>query len=122
MRSVVTGGSPVARFDIPDDVSVLSIEHDQDVVPMLEGRENPDRPNWVTVERDASDSEVLAQPDKGYTVGEVHGTAVYAETGAVVDRSDDPSVAAWREANAQFLAGDTYGETRVDRYLLGAGQ
>lgn len=120
VRSVVTGGSPVARFHIPDDVSVLSIEHDQDVVPMLEGRENPDRPNWVTVERDASDSVELA--DEGYTVGAVHGTGVYAETGAVVDGSEDPSIAAWREANEHFLAGDRYGEPRVDRYRLEAGQ
>lgn len=120
VRSVVTGGSPVARFDIPDDVSVLSIEHDQDVVPMLEGRENPDRPNWVTVERDASGSEVLAEPDKGYTVGAVHGTGVYAETGVEIDGSTDPSLAAWREANAQFLAGDAHGAPQVDRYRLEA--
>jgi hypothetical protein len=104
VQSVVTGGSPIARFDIPDSVSVLSLEHDQDAVPMLEGRENPDRANWVTVERDLGTVRDGVLPQA--SVGAAHGTGVYAETGAMVDRSDDPSVRAWREGVEQFFTGD----------------
>lgn len=104
VQSVVTGGSPIARFDIPDSVSVLSLEHDQDAVPMLEGRENPDRPNWVTVERSLGTVRdgVLLEA----SVGAAHGTGVYAETGAMVDGSDDPSVRAWRDGADRFFTGD----------------
>jgi hypothetical protein len=104
VQSVVTGGSPIARFDIPGSVSVLSLEHDQDAVPMLEGRENPDRANWVTVERDLGTVRDGVLPEA--SVGAAHGTGVYAETGAIVDRSDDPSVRAWREGVEQFFTGD----------------
>ncbi|WP_149203664.1 hypothetical protein [Actinotalea subterranea] len=108
VRSIVTGGSPIARFDIPPDVSVLALEHDQDPVPMLEGRENPDRPNWVTVERDVSGVEGLHGP------GDAHGTGVYQSTGAQVDSSNDPSIRAWQEQNERFFTGDA----TVDRYQI----
>ena len=39
---VVTAGSPVATSGIPDDVSVLSLENTGDVVPLLDGEQNPD--------------------------------------------------------------------------------
>lgn len=104
VQSMVTGGSPIARFDIPDSVAVLALEHDQDAVPMLEGRENPDRAGWVTVERDLGTVREGVLPDA--SVGAAHGTDVYAETGALVDASDDPSVRAWLAAQRQFLSGD----------------
>lgn len=100
VRSVVTGGSPIGRFDLPEEVSVLSLEHEQDIVPMLDGAANPDRPHWVTVRRDlppgATDEEpVLAS----------HGTDRYLTTAELVDSSTDPSIEAWRQANADFLTG-----------------
>ena len=100
VTSVVTAGSPIARIDIPDTVSVLSLEHNEDVVPMLEGRENPDRPNWVTVESDAG--AIVETRD----LTEAHGTRTYAGTGELVDQSDDPSLVAWREQNAGFFTGE----------------
>lgn len=112
VRSVVTGGSPIARFDIPSDVAVLSLEHDQDAVPMLEGRENPDRANWVTVERDLGTAKNGVLPEA--SVGAAHGTDVYAQTGAMVDASSDPSVQAWRDGNQQFFTGEPGSVTRWD--------
>jgi hypothetical protein len=112
VRTVVTGGSPIARFDIPADVSVLSLEHGQDAVPMLDGRKNPDRTNWVTIKRDLGTVQdgVLPVP----SVGAAHGTEVYAQTGALVDVSDDPSVQVWRDRAQQFLSGQAGGVTRWD--------
>lgn len=114
VQAVVTGGSPIARFAIPDSVAVLSLEHDQDAVPMLEGRENPDRSTWVTVERDLSQAPTgqhdpenpdRSQPALPRDVGAAHGTDVYAQTGAMVDASTDPSVRAWLEQQRSFFDG-----------------
>lgn len=114
VQSVVTGGSPIARFDIPPSVQVLALEHDQDVVPMLDGRENADRPNVVTVERDVDASELTVGTP--YTGGlqenlspgptAAHDNRLYAQTGALVDSSTDPSVQAWRSDQEQFFSGD----------------
>jgi hypothetical protein len=114
VTSVVTGGSPIARFGIPASVSVLALEHQQDAVPMLEGRGNPDRPNWVTVERSLPSTGYSvpntqlpgAELERGSSVSEAHDTAVYAETGRQVDESGDPSVRRWLEAQDGFFTGD----------------
>ncbi|MBC7372890.1 MAG: hypothetical protein H7323_02730, partial [Frankiales bacterium] len=49
---VFAGGSPIARFEIPADIPVLALEHEQDPVPRSEGRDNPDLPHLTTVHRD----------------------------------------------------------------------
>ncbi|WP_028050726.1 hypothetical protein [Cellulomonas sp. URHD0024] len=113
VEAVVTGGSPIARFDIPPSVSVLALEHNQDVVPMLDGHENPDRPNVVTVNRDVPESRLTvatpyshggtAELDPGPTAA--HDNRLYAQTGALVDSSTDPSVAAWRSDTEKFFGG-----------------
>ncbi len=103
VRSVVTGGSPIARIDVPDDVSVLSVENAQDLVPRLEGASNPDRPNWITVTRDLDDSEGV-DPDTGYnTLGAAHLTARYAATGRAIDASTSETIERWRAQNAEFF-------------------
>lgn len=99
VRSVVTAGSPIGRFDLPEDVSVLSLEHEQDVVAMLDGSANPDRPHWVTVRRD------LPATEEGGSLLASHGTDRYVDTAALVDSSADASIAAWRRANEVFLTG-----------------
>lgn len=50
---LVTGGSPIARFDIPESVNVLAFEFDGDPIARLDGRDNPDQANWTTVSGDA---------------------------------------------------------------------
>lgn len=108
VTSVVTGGSPIARIDIPDSVSVLAVEHGSDVVPKLDGRDNPAKDNWVTVTRDVPASELATDPT---LVGGVHGTGHYTDTGRMIDGSTDPSVQAWRAKNDPFLTGQ--GTTRL---------
>jgi hypothetical protein len=116
VRGVVTGGSPIARFEIPDTIGVLALEHEQDAVPMLEGRDNPDRPGWLTVTRalPAEDYEVQSPvaPDNpaattgvGAGIGSAHTAAVYAETGRRIDNSDNPSITRWRADQAAFFSG-----------------
>ncbi|WEV77867.1 hypothetical protein O9K63_14925 [Janibacter cremeus] len=98
---VVTAGAPVAGLDVPDDVSVLSLEHTEDPVAGLDGADNSDREDWVTVERRVAD---LLGPDDGAT--DAHATELYAQTARLVDESDDPSLAAWRAGADAFLDGE----------------
>ncbi len=101
-RAVVTAGSPTAIQQAPDGVQVLSLEHDGDPFPTLEGAANPDLPNWVTVR---------AEPG-----GTPHDADAYARTGALVDASDDPSLIDATAALEPFLAMDE--TTTVSRSQL----
>lgn len=104
---VVTAGSPVARYRVPDAVSVLSLEHADDVVPALDGADNPDRRTWVTVRRASGAPRSPAG---------AHGLDRYAGTAAIVDVSADPSLVAWRAALAPFVAGP--GVTALQRVVV----
>lgn len=97
IRSVYTAGSPIARFDIPDDVSVLSLEYEEDVVPKLDGRDNPSQSNWLTV------NDSLGDEDVDPNVGDAH-TSYYDELGADLDASDAAEIARWRADNAEFFS------------------
>lgn len=101
-RAVVTAGSPTATQQAPDGVQVLSLEHDGDPFPALEGAQNPDLPEWATVR---------AEPD-----GTPHDADSYARTGALVDASDDPSLVDATAALEPFLAMDE--TTTVSRFQL----
>lgn len=59
------GGDPQDLRDTAPDISVMSLEHAQDVVPKLDGVDNPDRPNWTTVTRELSDAEGTAGDRSG---------------------------------------------------------
>lgn len=98
---VVTSGAPVATVGVPEDVSVLSLEHAEDLVPGLEGEDNPDRESWVTVQRAVADE---LGPDARAT--QAHHVGHYAETARLVDASDDPSLASWRRGASDFLDGE----------------
>lgn len=96
---IVTGGSPVARFDIPAAVQILSIEHDQDPIPRLEGEANPERSSWITVNRDVSD--VMSEPSAFGS----HSGRLYSDTGMRVDASEDVSVRSYLEGAQPFFLG-----------------
>ncbi|MFI7585948.1 hypothetical protein ACIB24_02595 [Spongisporangium articulatum] len=100
---VVVSGAPVAQFDVPDDVQVLALEHQQDPTPRLDGADNPDRPNWITVERDLS-ADPFVEAAHGRRPLIAHHQAVYGSTATALDASTDPSLAHWRAGAAAFLA------------------
>lgn len=104
ITSVVTGGSPIGRFDIPSDVSVLSLEHDQDIVPKVDTADNPDEPNWITVKRELSDDEGTQDGQRGPMAA--HSIANYRTTGQEIDNSNAASIEHWREQNEQFFSDD----------------
>ena len=102
VHDVVTAGSPVGRFPVPDDVHVLSLEHTSDPVPRLDGVDNPDRPHWTTVRTDVRDR--LADEVRGLPTA-AHDMDEYTGTGRAVDRSSDPALVRVRERLAPFLGG-----------------
>lgn len=67
---VVTAGAPIGRLvgGLPTGVKVLALENKHDIVPHLDGRENPDRRNVTTVTTNRGDRTVLGNHGlpKGY--------------------------------------------------------
>jgi len=115
---LVTAGSPIALSEVPDAVHVLSIEHSDDLVPRLDGAQNPDRPGWVTVSRPATDTPLGPVPgseqggnDAHPRLEVTHDATGYARTAAQIDTSSEPSLVAWRSELAPFL--DRPGATAV---------
>jgi hypothetical protein len=104
--AVLTVGSPVARFAVPDDVSVLSVEHAEDLVTVADGADNPDRPGWTTVTRhllDPADGDDVVQAAVAEDPFAAHRPEPYQATAERVDASRDPSVLAWKRSVCRFL-------------------
>ncbi|KRE42343.1 alpha/beta fold hydrolase [Knoellia sp. Soil729] len=89
---VVTAGSPIDAFPIPDSTSVLSVQHTNDAVPMLDVVPPPDRGSWTTVAALAP-AGVLAHDLRGYVT-----------TAGRAQRSGDSSLRQWRAGLAPALA------------------
>ena len=99
---VVTAGSPIARADIPSHVQVLAIENSHDLIPHLDARDNPDRPNWTTVTFDHQTG----------TVGDNHSTTLsYLPAAQQLDHSTNASVTAFRSTAGAFLSPGSSGVT-----------
>ncbi|WGW11957.1 hypothetical protein LWF01_18020 [Saxibacter everestensis] len=116
VQAVFTVGAPVATMKIPPTIKVLSIEHANDIIPDLEGSDNPDGPNWTTVSRDFSpESMQRSEMFKALSPEEqrkllddpffAHRSGSYADTVREIERIRDPAVLAWLAANRQFFSG-----------------
>lgn len=106
VTAVLTFGSPVSLFDLPEDVAALSVENSGDPVVEVDGSRNPDRESWSTVEHPLLDpvrgqplarQRVLSDPWSG------HGFDSYTATAELVDDSQHPSIQRWREQVGEFL-------------------
>jgi len=99
---ILTAGAPIASFAIPESVSVLSLELTQDAVPKLDGRSNPSRATWSTLEGDAPrlDGETAAPGIAG-----AHNTLRYAAFARHLAATDDATVGAFAASAAPFLTG-----------------
>ena len=92
VSQVLTAGSPIDPFPIPDSTSVLSLQHATDAVPMLDVSPPPDRRNWTTVTA-ATPAGVFA-----------HDLTGYGETAGRAERSGDVSLRGWQTGLAPALA------------------
>jgi hypothetical protein len=105
---VVTAGAPIGLVagGIPSSVDVLAIENEGDLVPHLDGAENPDRVNVTTVTTRHDHGNVRANHDLDVS---------YVAGSADVDASDDPSVRAYIDTLSGFL---TARSVHTRRYLI----
>lgn len=110
IEAVVTAGSPIGRMPIPADISVLSLEATEDLVPKLDGVDNPDRATWVTVEREL---EGASPPDAHHNLGAAHSIVNYEQMARVLDESQGVSISAWRAQNSAF-----FGSGEVQRFRI----
>jgi hypothetical protein len=80
---VVTAGSPTAHLDgFPPGLQALSLENHGDVVPLLDGADNPDSAEQVTVRFDDGVASIVGD----------HELDSYVEGAVVVQASDDASI------------------------------
>ncbi|CAI9401267.1 hypothetical protein [Nocardioides sp. T2.26MG-1] len=83
VTNVVTAGSPTAQVDgFPAGSHLLSLEHHGDVVPLLDGADNPDSVEQATVTFDDEPTGIL----------DAHDYHHYVAGAAAADASADPSV------------------------------
>ncbi|KGN38340.1 hypothetical protein [Knoellia subterranea] len=95
---VLTAGSPIDDFPIPDRTEVLSLQHRTDPVHALDVSPPPDRAHWTTVEAAAP----IDLP--GHLTLGAHTLTAYRATAQKVDRSDDVSLRQWRAGLVPALA------------------
>jgi hypothetical protein len=100
VRHVVTAGAPLGLIagNVPAGVNVLALENDGDVVPHLDGAENPDRLNVTTVTAHRGHGDVIAN----HSLDEA-----YLAAARDLDAGDDPSVRAYLRGLAGFLTAST---------------
>lgn len=79
VRAVITMGTPGRRVQIPRDVAALALEHDQDVVPSMDGRPRRQTNDRVVVGRR------LNRPRSG-ALFYAHSSATYTETMQLTQR------------------------------------
>ncbi|SMY12132.1 hypothetical protein BJEO58_01726 [Brevibacterium jeotgali] len=114
VTTVFTVGAPVSDFAPPDGVDMLSIEHEQDLVPDLDGARNEDTAEWTTLTVDldeAEQREALAQ--KGWSEERIdaafdgpvyaHGGELYDNTVTDLEEGGHPELTQWQERNSRFF-------------------
>lgn len=93
---LITAGAPIGLAKVPGSVTVLSLQNRGDLVPELDGADNPRRTNWITVSLERGGNSVLAR----------HSLQSYLAGAGDLDASADPSLLHWRATAAGFLAAD----------------
>ena len=105
---VVTAGSPVGGFagEVPKRVAVLALENRHDLIPHLDGHDNPDRTNVTTVRFDgAKDS-----------IGDAHGIDTSYRSGAAqADASHDLAIRRYLQSAAGYFDAST---VQADTFLI----
>ncbi|MDR0365558.1 MAG: hypothetical protein LBH68_01820 [Bifidobacteriaceae bacterium] len=110
VTAVLTAGSPVALLKPARNSQWLSLEHVQDVVPVLDGKPNPHTAKHTTVVRDLSPKASTFSLDDPL---EAHHLPEYARTAALVDSSKNASLNSWKAAAAPIFDPGATVETTV---------
>ena len=93
VAAVTTFGSPVGDFKIPEETSVMAVEHVDDVVPTLDGVPNPDSGHRSTVRVNTPYHDALTL-EQGFTGVGAHEMYVYTVGARGITDSGHPAVTA----------------------------
>lgn len=97
----VSVGGPVASAPLRDGVPLLSLEHEEDLVPATGGAGHPS-PDRLTVSRS------VLEPGVDYEAAlPAHELSRYRQTGALIDASEEQRLVEFREQLATFTGGGT---------------
>lgn len=101
VKMIIIAGSPAKNSGVGDGIAVLDLQNDNDIVTAADyGPPAPSR-NWVTVT--SHRPAVAGGGGLGGFLGDAHSMDNYVSDAVVLDRSDDPAVAASRETLRNFL-------------------
>ena len=78
VKGLISLGGPIGHLDLK--VPVISVAHAADPVPLLSGRENPMRENWVSVSSNREFASLV----------EAHRISGYVETTELLTKSENP--------------------------------
>ena len=94
-EALVTFGAPTGQIDIPAGVAHVAVEHAEDITPALGGEPiGGDGRDRIVVTRGLYDD----SPPPADAIVAAHHMGRYAETAALVDRSDDPRLNGMKDA------------------------
>lgn len=100
--SVVSAGGPISRFNIPESVRVLSLEHLNDPTPNLDAAVNPLRKNWLTYSVAGRPTPSTVQ-DTGAAAYVNHDLTGYLEALRRIENSGDELVEAHNQERLRRL-------------------
>ncbi len=117
VTALMTVGAPVSDFPIDSGIDVLSIEHEQDLVPDLDGNENPATKNWSTVTVGYDPEELRKAPELAdktdgeldamfASAGAAHSSVAYAASIGLLLRAGNSGFDRFTSKNSGFFNGD----------------
>lgn len=98
--AAVSVGGPVASAEVRGGVPVLTVEHEEDLVPATGGSGHPS-PDRLTVSRS------VLEPGVEHDAFAAHALVRYQETAALIDASEERRLVTFREQVAAFTGGGT---------------
>ncbi|AZL07258.1 hypothetical protein [Brevibacterium aurantiacum] len=117
VTALFTVGAPISDFPVDEGIDVLSIEHEQDLVPDLDGNENPADDHWSTITVDYDPEQLRQAPNlKGKTdaeldelfssAGAAHSSAAYSASIGLMLAGGHAGLNRFTAKNSGFFSGD----------------
>ncbi|GAA1548109.1 MULTISPECIES: hypothetical protein [Brevibacterium] len=117
VTALVTVGAPISDFPVDEGIDVLSIEHEQDLVPDLDGNENPAKDHWSTITVDYDPDQLRQAPNLKHrtdaqldelfsSAGAAHSSAAYTASIGLMLGAGHAGLNRFTAKNSGFFTGD----------------
>jgi len=113
--ALTTFGAPVGGFEFSQKTSVMAVEHNDDMVPPLDGIKNPDGENRSTVRVDTQYNDQFSAAGSLSGVG-AHDMYVYALGAQGISNSTEPAVVNHERALGAAIASGAGARTETYMY------